>query len=271
MYTENKMSNVLFVDKFEFDVKKCIECKKILNKNATSRKIYKNNCSYSKFIGNCTDLYHKLKPIDYEDFYVKELKYAEDNHDLPIEERGLTYEEFYMLAFKYKTLVENSTKLEYDLSVYFYSLVCHAIIETFVGQKKEEVIMEYIGNKGFKTDKVSGRKDAKYGVDIEVTGKDKHFYIQVKPISFFKSNFPDTHEDRIDCCRKREEILRLENLDTYYIIYELDWETSELNWVVNKDGGLLFKIDDLFQYDKAHIKDTIVRLELPTERINVLN
>lgn len=261
---------ILFVDIFSFDVGKCIECKNILNKNTLSRKIYKENCSYSNFLGNCTNLYHKLKPTDYYDFYEKELRYAEENHDLPIEERGLTYEEFYMLAYKYKVLVENATRLRYDLSVYFYSLVCHAIIETFVGQKKEEAIMDYITRNGYVPKKVNGKKDAKYGVDIEVEGNGKHFYIQVKPISFFISNYADTQEDRIEACRKREEILELEGLDTYYIIYVLDSETSELSWILNKNGNLLFKINDLFQYDKANIKGTFVRNDLPTERINVL-
>ena len=253
---------------FEFDINKCIECKKILNKNPKSRLIYKNKCSYSKFIGNCTNLYHKLKPLNYKDFYDKELKYAEENQDLPIEDRGLTYEEFYMLAYKYKVLLEDCTNLNYDLSVYFYSLVCHAIVETFVGQKKEEMIMEYISNKGFKPNKVEGRKDAKYGVDIEVEGKGQHFYIQVKPLSFFMSNYPDTNEDRIDACRKREEIMKLEGLDTFYIIYDLDWETSQLRWLLNKKDVILFKITDLFEYDKDNIKDTFVRLKLPTEYIN---
>ena len=72
------------------------------------------------------------------------MKYAEENHSLPVEERGLTYEEFYMLAHKYKVLLEDCTTLKYDISVYFYALVCHAIVETFVGQKKEETIMKYI-------------------------------------------------------------------------------------------------------------------------------
>lgn len=262
--------NIFLVEIFNFDIDKCIECKKILNKHPKSRSIYKNKCSYSRFIGNCTNLYHKLKPNNYLDFYEKELKYAEENHNLPIEDRGLTYEEFYMLAYKYKVLFEDSTNLKYDLSVYFYSLVCHAIVETFVGQKKEETIMKYISEKGFEVKKVDGKKDAKYGVDIEVLGKGQHFYIQVKPITFFKSEYPDTHEDRIDCCRKREEILDLENLDTYYIIYELDWETSHLKWLVNRNNGILFKINDLFHYDKKDIKNTIVRFELPTEYVEFL-
>ncbi len=265
LQTENNVLKKIIVEIFEFDINKCIESKKILNSNAKSRLIYKNKCSYSRFIGNCTNLYHRLKPLDYKDFYDKELKYAEENHDLPIEERGLTYEEFYMLAHKYKTLLEDCTALRYDISVYFYSLVCHAIVETFVGQKKEESIMEHITGKGFKVNKVDGKKDAKYGVDIEVIGKGQHFYLQVKPISFFKSDYPDTHEDRIDACRKREEVLKLEGLDTYFIIYDLNWETSQIKWLNNKTSGILFKISDLFRYDKDDIKNSIVRLELPTE------
>ena len=270
LQAENNVLKKIIVEIFEFDINKCIESKKILNSNAKSRLIYKNKCSYSRFIGNCTNLYHRLKPLDYKDFYDKELKYAEENHDLPIEERGLTYEEFYMLAHKYKTLLEDCTTLRYDISVYFYSLVCHAIVETFVGQKKEEAIMEHITGKGFKVNKVDGKKDAKYGVDIEVIGKGQHFYLQVKPISFFKSDYPDTHEDRIDACRKREEVLKLEGLDTYFIIYDLNWETSQIKWLNNKTSGILFKISDLFRYDKDDIKNSIVRLELPTEYIENL-
>ena len=258
------------MENFKFDVKKCIEAKKKLNKYDITKRIYKLKCSYPHFLGNCTNLYHKLKPTDYYDFYDKELKYAEENHDLPIEDRGLTYEEFYFLAYKYKVLVENECKLKYSLSTYFYALVCHAIIETFVGQKKEENVMKYIEQMGFTAKKVDGEKDAKYGVDIEVFNSDKHFYVQVKPISFFVSNYNDTQEDRISCCWKREEILRLENLDTYYIIYDMNWDTLELNWLLNKNNGILFKINDLFQYDKSDIKGTIVRMDLPTERINTL-
>ena len=270
LQTENNVLKKIIVEIFEFDINKCIESKKILKGNKKSGLIYQTKCSYSRFIGNCVNLYHKLKPLNYKDFYDKELKYAEENHDLPIEERGLTYEEFYMLAHKYKTLLEDCTTLRYDISVYFYSLVCHAIVETFVGQKKEEAIMKYITSKGFKVNKVDGKKDAKYGVDIEVIGKGQHFYLQVKPITFFKSDRPDTHQDRIDACRKREEVLKLEGLDTYFIIYVLNWETSQTKWVNNKNSGILFKISDLFQYDKDDIKNSIVRLELPTEYIENL-
>ena len=220
-----------FMEIFKFDINKCIECKKILNRNDKSKEIYEHKCSYSRFIGNCTNLYYKLKPNNYFDFYEKELKY--------------------------------------DISVYFYALVCHAIVETFVGQKKEETIMKYISDKGFTVNKVEGKKDAKYGVDIEVFGKGQHFYVQVKPISFFKSEYPNTHKSRIEACRKREEVLNLEGIDTYYVIYDLDWKTSQFTWVNNKNGGILFKINDLFGYDKDNIKSTLIRYQLPTEQITI--
>ena len=174
-----------------------------------------------------------------------------------------------MLAHKYKVLLEDCTTLKYDISVYFYALVCHAIVETFVGQKKEETIMKYISDKGFTVNKVEGKKDAKYGVDIEVFGKGQHFYVQVKHISFFKSEYPNTHKSRIEACRKREEVLNLEGIDTYYVIYDLDWKTSQFTWVNNKNGGILFKINDLFGYDKDNIKSTLIRYQLPTEQITI--
>lgn len=130
--------------------------------------------------------------------------------------------------------------------------------------------MKYISDKGFEVKKVEGKKDAKYGIDIEVIGKGQHFYLQVKPLTFFMSNYPDTNEDRIDACRKREEIMKLEGLDTFYIIYDLDWETSQLRWLLNKKDVILFKITDLFEYDKNNIRDTFVRLKLPTEYMETL-
>lgn len=253
---------------FEFDINKCEESKKILNRNEESRLIYREKCSGSCFIGNCTNLYHKLKPLNYKDFYDKELKYAEENHDLPIKERGLTYEEFYMLAHKYKKLVENSTELIYDLSVYFYALVCHAIVETFMGQKMEGKIMNHISNKGFTAKKVEGLKDAKCGIDIEVTGKGQHFYVQVKPISFFIAKYKDTKKDRIGLCRKREETLKSEDIDTFYAIYDSDWKTSQVKWVSN-NGRILFRINNLFSYDKDNIETTLDMYPLPTERITI--
>ena len=63
--------------------------------------------------------------------------------------------------------------------------------------------------------------------------------------------------------------MNLEGIDTYYVIYDLDWKTSQFTWVNNKNGGILFKINDLFGYDKDNIKSTLIRYQLPTEQITI--
>lgn len=254
---------------FDYDFKKCIECRNELNKNGDICKIYKDNCSHSDCIGNCTNLYYELKPVDYYDFYQKYLEYAKNHINWKISYRGLTYEELYNLSVNFKTLVEEQTNFKYDLEVYFYTLVCHIIIETFIGQDKEKRIMKYIEERGFKYEKVTGFKDSKNGVDILVKGNNTKFYVQVKPISFFLSKKIDVHEDRVACCYKREEVLKREGIDTYYIIYDLDWQTLELKWVVNKKGGLLFKLSELLKYNKENITETIEKLHIPKERIEI--
>jgi len=241
---------------FEFDINKCIESKKILNKNEICRKIYKEECSYSRFIGNCSYLYTKLKPESYEDFYNKELSYAENNKKLKIEKRGLTYKEFYDLANKYKTLVENETDIKLELSTYFYGLVCHAIIETFNGQQKEEQIIKLLRKRGFKPHKVEGWKDARYGVDIATEGISEDFYIQIKPITFFTSKFNDTVQDRLNCCIKRKELLDIEKIETYYAIYKLYDTTGELKWLFNNNDDLLFNNQDLFSWNGDELEVT---------------
>ena len=39
--------------------------------------------------------------------------------------------------------------------------------------------------------------------------------------------------------------------------------------IYNKNGGILFKINDLFGYDKDNIKSTLIRYQLPTEQITI--
>lgn len=252
---------------YEFDIDKCISAKELLRKKKELRVIYQRNCSYPRFLGNCTDLYYLLKPTDYLDFYNKELRYAEENHYLPIERRGLTYNEFYELAVKYKTLAEEATSLKYDLSIYFYALVCHAIIESFNGQKIEELVMNLVKRRGYDVQKVDGDKDARHGIDIAVKGITREFYIQVKPFTFFIGNADDTQRDRIGLCRKREDVLEMENIDTYYLIYENNGNINELKLVSKDNDYILFRINELFEYDKNDIENTLVRHRLPKNRI----
>lgn len=256
------------MEKLKFDVKKCLESKKILNKNLISRQIYRNECSWSKYLGNCTNLYYKLQPTSYLDFYEKVLKYAEENKDkLKIEDRGLTYQEYLQLSNKYKKLVEEKTSLKYDLETYFYGLVCHSIIETFVGQKKEQQVMDLLKLRGYNAEKIEGKKDAEYHIDISTENIIGDFYIQIKPISFFITNYQDTEEDRIAHILARERLLKEEKIDTLYMVYAISWENSRIEWLSKEDGSILLNIKDLFEYDENDVKNTAKRKPLNDKKL----
>lgn len=247
----------------DFDKDKCIAARDILGKNPTIRTIYKNNFSYGKYIGNCTELFRRHNPTSYEDFYRKYITYAKEHPNKVIYYRGLSYDELLHTAEEYKKMTEEKVDVNYDLSVYFYDLVCHIIIETYNGQNIERSFINYLTSLGYKCDNFVGRIDAKYGVDIRVTNKNDNVYaIQIKPISFFKSNKTDVQEDRISLCLKYTEAMAVLGIETFYAIYEENKETNEIKWLKNKNG-FKFKINDLFEFDKDNIANTIIRKKLP--------
>ena len=59
----------------------------------------------------------------------------------------------------------------------------------------------------------------------------------------------------------------MEGLDTYYMIYDMRSNIDELKWVIKDNGKKLFKISDLFSYDKNDISSTIINFVLPKKRI----
>ena len=205
----------------------------------------------------------KLKPTDYEDIYNKYLDYASKNITQPVLKRGLDYNGFYNLALEYKKLAEEKTNFKYDLSVYFYGLVCHAIIETLNGQNKEQELLKLLKLRGYDAHKEEGFKDTRYGVDVAVKGINEDFYIQIKPITFFMSKKLDTQKDRINCCCKRNEMLEIEKIDTYYAIYDLT--DGILRWVGKDGNNVLFKVNDLFEYDE----NTLIVKPIPKNRIKL--
>lgn len=248
---------------FDFDVKKCVEAKAILGKNSHISSIWRDNFSGSNHVGNCTNLYSKLRPVSYEDFYRKYIEYAEKNKFLRISQRGLTYDELLDLAKSYKQKSENKTLISNDLSVYFYDALCHVIVETFDGQKKERDFIKFLTSLGYKCSHFDGKTDATYGVDIRVERDDGRVSaIQIKPISFFKSNREDVQKDRINLCYKYENTLRDLGIKTYYAIYQKKRDSNEIDWIKN-GKGYRFRINELFNYDPLHIEETFVRRKLP--------
>ena len=242
---------------FKFIEKLCIEAKEKLHKNSEIGIIWKDNFSYSNKIGNCTNLYRLLRPTSYKDFYFKYIKYASENIEKKIYDRGLTYGELITLAEEYKSMCESKTNLKYDLEIYFYDALCHIIIETKDGQKNEEDFIRYLESIGYECSNIDGRNDAKFGVDIKLVKDGNDFgFIQVKPISFFKTNRADTQNDRIKLCEKYEMTKKEYGLDTFYAIYSK--KNDRVYWYKN-GKSFCFRINDLFTYDKTDIPNTFVR------------
>lgn len=248
---------------FLFNKDECLKSKAILGKNSIISTIWRNSFAPSNRIGNCTNLYRKLNPTDCNDFYEKYLNYAEEHQELPISKRGLSYNELLALAERYKKATEEKLKLSYDLSVYFYDALCHIIIETWDGQQNERDFIRFLTKLGYKCSKFDGKIDAEYGVDIKVTRDDGRISaIQIKPISFFKSNRSDVQTDRINLCKKYEDAYRNLGFKTYYAIYAKDKDTGDITWVKN-GNGYRFRVNELFGYDPSDIKGTFTRYALP--------
>lgn len=246
-----------------FNKEECLKAKSLLGKNSVISTVWHDYFAPSNRIGNCTNLYRKLRPKSCDDFYLKYIDYAKNNPNLPISQRGLTYNELYSISERYKKVVEDKINLSYDVSVYFYDALCHIIVETWDGQQNERDFITYLNNLGYKCSKFEGSVDAKYGVDIKVErGDGRVSAIQIKPISFFKSNRSDVQSDRINLCIKYEEALNDMGIKTYYAIYVRDRNTGEITWVKN-NGMYRFRISELFNYDPSDIRGTFTRLSLP--------
>lgn len=248
---------------FEYDYVSCIEAKSKLGKDGVISKIWHDQFAPSNKVGNCTNLYRKLKPVSHRDFYTKYIAYAEEHPDVRINDRGLSYDELYDLAVRYKKASDERTGTNYDLSLYFYDAVCHIIVETWNGQKLEREFVQFLQMLGYECSKFDGRIDAEYGVDIKVTRNDGRVSaIQIKPISFFKSNRWDVHRDRIALCKKYEAAKKDLGIKTYYAIYCKNKDTGEIKWLKNGEG-YRFRVNELFNYSPEDIEGTFTRLPLP--------
>ena len=259
------------MEKFDFNVKLCLKSKEILKRNKDiAGNITRNKYTKSGYIGNCMYLYNLLKPNDYEDFYNKILDYAESHKEIRVENRGLTYEELYHLAEEFKKETEENGGINTGLNIYFYTLVCHLVIETFDGAKAEELLTDYFKENGADVSKVDPVIDTRYGLDLDVKKDGTRFFVQVKPISFFLGKNLHTMKDKVKICVKREEVLEKYGINTYYAIYDIDKEECRIRWVTNQKGKILFKIEELFAYDKDIIMNTDIEpfQEKDKDRIN---
>lgn len=98
-------------------------------------------------------------------------------------------------------------------------LICHGIVETYLGGRFETYVIDYIKKqKGaeliYLDKKTRDEFDRTYGIDIMFTYNGKIFLVQVKPVSFFLGNYETIVADRIDA------LVKIENFKKDYPQYK---------------------------------------------------
>lgn len=234
----------------------CRKAKETLRKNNANNMVWRNRFAPSRFIGNCSRLYHMHDPLNYADFLNKYLLYSNEyRYSLNVAERGLTEDELIALAWRYKEECEARTGEEHGVETYLNDALCHIIVETFDGMGKERNFKNYLISKGYRILRDDSYDDTVMGIDIKAENGYRKLYIQIKPLSFFTAERPDTQRDRVSLVRKHEKTLEKYGVETLYAIY--DYRTG--NWVMN-GNGYCHRIGDLFSYDKEDIDTTFERI-----------
>ncbi len=220
----------------------------------------KYNKQWKKFagrnsIGDCSNLFQRLQPSDYYDFYVKYTKDGEET----VSNRsnfiyyGRTEDEIKSIAEKYR---EECGDYSYPLEDYIKNIYMHTIVETFDGQIKEQQVNQLLTNMGYTYEKPEKDEDSKYGIDFKVFKKGKlSFVLQVKPISFFRGSGNESLIcDRKEAFEKQRMVYNIYKVPTYYMVYntangeKVQWLTEngklcfELKRLLNRENGLPYSL-----------------------------
>lgn len=165
------------------------------------------------YLGSCSYLFMKYKPVSYDDFLQKYLEdYDTENYDELTcrgdKHKGRSEEQLINLAKKYLKLCNND---KVTLEMCLDDIVNHAIIETFDGHQAELVLINLInGLPDFYAQSCEDDMDASYGVDVVVRRKENNKisnFIQVKPIStFLGDKNRSLVEDRKNFFNKQEKL-----------------------------------------------------------------
>ena len=178
------------------------------------------------YIGNCSYLFKKLKPVNYQDFfnkYIKFLPIIRDDSLKKYEFYGRSIEDLFRLAKKYKELANDST---FTIEDYFDDIVNHIIIETFDGHIIEKYIADILIQKGYQVNEECGYVDAVLGVDIVAKWNNKiKSFIQIKPVTtFLGNNNQSLINDRINFYNKQKKLNEWvgygNEKDIEYMIYD---------------------------------------------------
>lgn len=202
----------------------------------------KGLCKTSK-TGHGSNLFDKLHPTSYIDFYNKLSKYALQNEKtMSICDRGLTLEETYHLANEFKANVEHfNKKIRFTLLNYVDYIIYVNVIQTFDGHINEVMLVDYINQNWYKdAHRVTGNLDSKYGVDILYRNDTRG--IQVKSLKFFFGNKASVVNDRQSILPLKDEVKRLFNIDMKYAIYNRD----EKKYIISSNGTPVFSFEEFY-------------------------
>lgn len=231
-----------------YNIDKGYEAVNYFSKNYLVNKLYREKYSHRKMIGFCVNLYHIHRPVNLMDFAEKWFKYIEDNPDLPIYDRGASEEEVKRYGEEMHDILLGRSGIDVSTEKLTHLIFHHMLTETFIGCKREELIMEYIKKNGLKCRKSLNDSDEEtlYGVDIFLLDdNDKEICgIQVKPFKFLNSKRGDVAADRVGMYDKRKALKRDRGLDTLYVVYK-DF-ASGLHLLKNGDN-FTFRFNDLWQ------------------------
>ena len=233
----------------------------------TNRISRKYNTQWKKYagrnsIGDCSNLFQRLRPVNYYDFYLKYTKDGEEtvNNRSEFKYYGRTEDEIEEVARKYMTECNDNS---FTFEEYVKNVYVHTIIETFDGQMKEQNISQLLVNMGYTYEKPKDNEDSRFGIDFKVF-KDNRlvFVLQIKPISFFIG----THnrsliEDRIGAFEKQSLVLDRFKVPTYYMVYKVD-DDGVVEWL-SEDGKMCFELKRLCNQENGH------PYELPNEFVKI--
>ena len=219
-------------------------------KNSRFGDIWRNFYSGKNKVGPCIALCCKYRPQSYQEFMDKYIMDAIENKDAPLSKRGRTIEELKEICVNpyYEHVCKKYPDKHFDYDTFFDEVICHVIIETFDGRKREREMANHCVGKGYEIEYPSNEDDSKYGIDFFCNKEgNKMFIIQTKPLSFFTSKRNDTILDRINAFIKATNAIKKYNIPYYFTIYD----SKEDKWCRNikRGNSVLYKLSDLYQED----------------------
>lgn len=212
------------------------------------------------FVGDCSELFKRLCPSNYYEFYVKYTKDGErtENNRLELPYCGRSENEIKILSEKYKRACGDTS---IPLEEFIKNIYCHIIIETFDGHMAEKECGDILNNLWYCYEKPNGDEDALLAIDFKVKKGDKLiFLLQIKPISFFRGNKNESLiEDRKYAFEKIRKCRKIFNVPTFYMVYKSN-DDGTVKWLT-ENNKLCFKLDRLCDEQTGLVK------EIPNEFI----